>query len=399
MKRSSKWDEKTIESHLRKMPKIEDKQSKEALFAQIQDKLQENNVKVRKKKSWMIPAVASAAVLFLLFLIIPPFMNDQNIAIDGTETEDDVGIQMEINEYPVEDTDKLETDEFMGIQTTEEASEDHYFGAAQTGDALQFAEEIITIGVVAHYPTGEVVIPITVLAVGETKLDKFMNVKDMFSGERWGINSFPPIQINSIKKENNTVLIDVPAGSLESLSSSEGIIYRLALEETFSFLGFNKIKFSSDQQSGVIWGKEDFIEEIPLQLPNRGYFLFESQTGHQFLVTGRSVSAPVIEHSSFEEILQHMQQSNENQGYKAAIPEEVVIKDIEIIGEVATITFDPTTISNDHSKNLIMIEAIMFAAKDFGINFIQFEGLNYIEIGPYMVQHLIEIPKYPNFIR
>ncbi|UTW70496.1 hypothetical protein KHA80_09000 [Anaerobacillus sp. HL2] len=40
---------------------------------------------------------------------------------------------------------------------------------------------------------------------------------------------------------------------------------------------------------------------------------------------------------------------------------------------------------------------MMFAAKDFGNLYVQFEGINLEQIGPYQIKELQVIPNYMNF--
>ena len=405
MKRSSNWDEKMIESQLKKMPKIEDKQSKEALFERIHERLQEDEVKVRKKKSWFIPAVASAAVLFLLLLLVPSFLNETEFATDVPEMEDDANLMMEINDHPEEEADVARTEEAPGIQTTEEVNIGYYLSAAQPVDELEFSGELVTLAVVAFYPKGESVIPVTVLSEGENVLDSFMIAKDKFSGDAWGIGSFPNIEINSVTEgEEGVVVIDVPRNSLENLASAESTAYSLALQETFSKLGYDQIQFTSDGEQGVFWGQHGMLQTMELQGPRRGYYVFHTDTGHQFLVNGRTVSDPLINANfddlSLEEVLQLMQQGGENSAYSASIPTDVVITNVEKEGDIVTVTIDENSIDSYREEYLIMVEAIMFAARDFDMNYVQFKGLDQLyQVGPYVMNEQVEIPKYMNFIR
>ena len=406
MKRSSNWDEEKIEKQLKKMPKIEVKQSKEALFERIQERLQEDEVKVRKKKSWFIPAVASAVVLFLLLLLVPAFLNEQESTLDDVlEMEDEANLMMEINDYPEGSPDVTTTEEAPGIKTTDGINDVYYLGAAQPIDELEFAGELVTITVAANYPTGELVIPVTVLSDGASKLGRFMVAKDNFSGERWGIGSFPPIEINSITEETGmVVVIDVPQNSLESMSSAESVTYSLALKETFSKLGYEEIQFTSNGEQGVFWGQHGPLYTMELQEPNRGYYVFKSNTGHHFLVSGRTVGAPArigeSQYASLLETLEFMKQGDESKGYSSSIPDAVVITNVEKTDDVVTITIDESSIDGYREEYLIMVEAIMFAAADFDVRYVQFEGLDELyQIGPYQVNELIEIPKYINFIR
>lgn len=403
MKRSSKWDEKAIENQLKKMPKIEDKQSKEALYARIQEKLQEDQLKPQKRKSWVFPTISSVAVFFLLLLIVPSFLNnnEQNLTLD--KVEDNADMLMETSEYPIEEEqDMARTESTPNRLVTDESINDNYFGAVQPNEERELDDALVTIAVPVSFATGEFLLPVTIQGQGLSMLDRFMDVKNSFNGEYWGIGSFPPIQINSISEEKTGVVtIDVPTGSLESLSSTEDSLYMLALKETVSSLGYDQILFTSDGEPGVVWGQQGPLEKLAITDVNRGYYLFESNTGHQFLIKGRLVEAPGSneEEFSFHETLELMKSGDIEKGYFASIPEEVVITNIVQTEDKATITFAEGVIVEDKREYLIMLEAIMFTAKDFAIEYIEFEGITLDKIGPYKLGDRIEIPDFINFIR
>lgn len=403
MKQPSKWNQKVIEDQLKKMPKMEDKQSKEALYERIQEKLLEDKIKPQKANKWILSTVATAAVLFLLLLIIPPLFNDED-TFTLEESQDKAGIMMEVNDYPSNDSANMaETESMPDERVTDNLLNNNFFGAVQEVDEIQFREQLVTIAVPIHNGTGEFVIPVTMLAEGATRLERFMTAKDIFSGERWGLGSFPTVQINSITEEKaGVVSIDFPKGSnLVNTSSADGRLYKLALQETFASLGYDEIQLTTDDEPGVLWGNYGTLDELDIPDISRGYYLFESNTKHQFLVRGRTVEAPrsTEEQTSFQETLKLMKSGNIEKGYQASISEEVVITNIDQTEDTATITFAEGVIVENKVEYLIMLEAIMFTAKDFGIQFIQFEGVELDQIGPYRSGDVIKIPEYINFIR
>lgn len=402
MKRSSNWDEKLIENQLRKLPKIEDKQSKEALFERIQEKLQEEKLQeLNKKKNWFVPSIAVAAVFFLMLLLVPSFLNERDVTIEDSHNE----------ELKMEEAEDVAFDEAAGINSIEKAPgiaavpndlEPIYLGAVQPADAKEFSSDLINIAIPVYGPGGEFAIPVTVFSNGQSELERFLTAKDAFSGEAWGIGKFPSIEINSMSESKDGVLvIDVPKGSLENLSSAESFIYSQALQETFS-QKYEKIEFSSDGEPGVFWGQTGPISEMDLTEPNRGYYLFESYTGHLFLVRGKAINAPgnnVGDELSLQETLQAMKQGDMNIGYRSAIPEEIIITNVTEEDNIATVTFADGTYLENSQVHLAMVEAILFTARDFGNKYVRLNGIEQTEIGPYVMGDLIEIPQYVNFIR
>ncbi|OIJ21551.1 hypothetical protein BKP45_02080 [Anaerobacillus alkalidiazotrophicus] len=401
MKRSSKWDEKTIENQLKKLPKIEDRQTKEALFEKIQEKIQEkiheNEMIQRKKKSWFIPTIATASVVFLLMLLIPPFFNEQELTTDFPEIHDEAEIMMEMNGRADEETGIDTTEKTFEIDLANELDELGYVGAVTPYDEDRFNDQLVTIAVVTHLPSGEMIVPITLMVNEKSFSERFLAAKETFWGERWGIGSFPPIPINTVTIENDGIVnIDIPEKSLESLSSLESEMYRLVLKETFSQHRFSEIHFTSDGKPGVNWGPYGPLYEIKLQQPNRGYYVFHSNTDHKFLVPGNHEHQG---HKSLPEILEMMKQNDLEIGLSAPIREDVAIEEIEEDGDIVIITFSEGAIIEDTIDNLMMLEAIMFTVRDFGHSYVQFKGINIDRIGPYQVKELVPIPNYINFIQ
>ncbi|WP_147804447.1 hypothetical protein [Alkalicoccus halolimnae] len=69
----NKWTEKEIEKTLTRMPKVEDRQTKDELFQAVERRRAKGPGP--RKKQWFFPAMASAAAVLLIVLMLPSFMN------------------------------------------------------------------------------------------------------------------------------------------------------------------------------------------------------------------------------------------------------------------------------------------------------------------------------------
>ncbi len=400
MKRSSNWDDKKIEDQLRNMPKIEDKQSKEALFERISERLQEEKLSTRKSnKRWMVPTIAAAAAFFLLLLIVPSFLSERNVTIEDSEVE----YRMEVAETTddaAEDMAGIANIEMPGITSVNEDFYPIYLGSVQPYEQEFYQDQVVKLAVPVN---ADFVVQVTLLADGANEIDRFKEVKKSFSGEPWGLGMFPPIEMNAIfEGKGGVLIIDIPTGSLENLSSAETYLYSQSLIETF-WPRFQELELSSDGEPNAFWGQSGPISGFSLEVENRGYYLYESATGHLFLVSGRSIRAKGNngEGASLQETLQYMQQyeSFDSGEITPPIGEEFDIINVEQSEEIATIKFADGTLLENHPRHLAMIEAILFTARDFGHTYVQFEGIQPTQVGPYYTGDLIEIPISPNFIR
>ncbi|MGP4041371.1 hypothetical protein ACTWP4_15930 [Gracilibacillus sp. D59] len=71
MKNNHKPNDEQIKEQLRKLPKIEDKRTKEEIYQKIQLKIDQDEVSSRKKRSFVwVPIIATISAVLLLFIII-----------------------------------------------------------------------------------------------------------------------------------------------------------------------------------------------------------------------------------------------------------------------------------------------------------------------------------------
>lgn len=391
MRRSSDWDEKTIENHLRLLPHVVDKQSKEELYEKIKLNIQQDKKRKPIKVGWILPTVASAAVLFLMFLVAPTLFKEEQISIEETgyneQLQHDMTMEMEINNF---------------YDKNEEASLANYYrGAANQEEAV--AEQLVTIAVTALYDTGELAVPITLKIEGESLLDRFQQAKDTFIyGNEFGLGAFPSLEIASVREVSpDTVQVDFLVDhQLESLSSAQTVMYS-ALEETFFALGYNKLTFTTGEEPGVLFGPIGNLFEVDLKHSNFGYFVYTSTTGHKFLVRGRSVPQLLAEDYnqslSFEEQLELMKQAKLPAGIHSPFPEFVEVLDTFEAKDQVTVVLNDQMF-NSEEEALIMIEAILFTARDFGYTGVKFEGIHNQQVGPYNLERVIEVPRFINYL-
>lgn len=390
MKRSSTgWNEKTIEQHLSELPKVADRQSKEEIYEKIQLKMQENGEKKRSNITWLMPTIASVAVVILLMLFIPPFLSDQQLSLE--------------KDSPIEEsyTMKIADVSDNSIEMTNSSLGNSYVGATQRHDEQQYEDDLVTIAVTT---IDERAVPVTILVEGDSLSERILLAKDTFhNGEVWGIGNFPSIPINSIKElEDGTVQIDLPVDHyLEGLSSTQTITYGIALEETFFALGYDKIKFTTEEKAGVLFGQNGDIYEVDLKKPSLGYYVYTSSTGHKFLIRGRSIQGLLESHHSetysLEETLELMKQVGENVGYEPSIPEGIEVVAVKEEQNLVTVVLNDYYIESEEEATA-MVEAILFTAKDFGYQFVKFDAIGNQQIGPYNMAEKIEVPKFINFL-
>ncbi|UTW70498.1 hypothetical protein KHA80_09010 [Anaerobacillus sp. HL2] len=127
--------------------KLKIKQSKEELFEKIQERLQEGDQTKRKKKSWFVPT-ASAAVLFLLIILIPSFLNEKDLTLEDTKmVEEEAGMMMEVERNIVEAPGITSTEEMFKTEEASDSSQPIYIGAVHPSVEDNLRENLITLAV------------------------------------------------------------------------------------------------------------------------------------------------------------------------------------------------------------------------------------------------------------
>ena len=99
---------------------------------------------------------------------------------------------------------------------------------------------------------------------------------------------------------------------------------------------------------------------------------------------------------SLEETLERMKKGKEEIKIKAAIPEGVVIDHVQDRGDTVHITFDEGTEWPNEEQIEVMVDAMLFAAKDFGYEQVIFEGENIENLEEYGFNDPVRVPVAPN---
>jgi hypothetical protein len=86
-----KWSDEKIEQHLKGLPPIKDRQSKQELFLKVQAKVHYKDSKGKRLPTWSLPALATACALVIFGIFVPDLvknggkMENAKMAIDSKE--------------------------------------------------------------------------------------------------------------------------------------------------------------------------------------------------------------------------------------------------------------------------------------------------------------------------
>jgi hypothetical protein len=357
---------------LQSLPKVTDRQNPSDLFRKINARIQDEQINHSRKKTWLLPSVASVAALFLIFLIGSQLVNlsggmhesanDHSATEESAESlEDEAGLfkaegDAEINATGI--TESGQNDTMMRMDT------------GMTSDILIQEEAangtLITIGIPDTLTQN--FIPVSMLSSDNSlsRLDAIQEAFQNISEEELGLNQhfFDEVQL---KEEGDKLVITVPEGFNGNLYTGNSL--EIAIDETFRWMGYKEVELKTAEGNPVEVGNYGPMPIIQLdETLNKGYFVYNTPAGHVYLVP----SPKEYQSATFQEALDFMKKRIDTHALESSIPTEFeVIANVQ--GDHATVTFNSAGIEDNETTSL-MIKAILLTAREFGIKEVTFDG-------------------------
>ncbi|MDQ0256119.1 hypothetical protein J2S74_003518 [Evansella vedderi] len=411
MTNRSNWDEDKLEEKLQQLPPIKDRQSKEELFQVIQKKMNERQIDktdpvvIKKKRPWLYPAIATAAAVFLIMLILPSLIDNNDHFSRGDMDKADME-----RSGVAEDTDSGDAGIMMDFD--DEAGEKELGG--EMGIASAPEEEAMESDQLVNY----VIVPLPyamqvpvildselgederVTLIGkhlelEGELDRESMIYLALTSEEahWGTDLRSQLQDVAFNENENSITLDFYGGHrMESLSSTQENIFSRAIHEYFSFLGIELVKFTVDGDSGIMYGQTgERHHEWGINTDNRGYYVYTDETGTDFLIRAVVAGENMYENGellSLSDTLDKMKYVSEDGWYEPVVPEDVQFSNVAIEGNHAIITLSEDSEINRSDFDLFA-EAVALTAADFDIDFISFVGRSIDEISEFRETEMI----------
>ncbi|RSK27488.1 hypothetical protein EJF36_11670 [Bacillus sp. HMF5848] len=400
------WDDDRIESLLRSMPSIQETRSKEAVYASIQEKIKQEQKQQKqpqkKAPTWLVPGFATLAAAFLLIILLPVLFQNQpfdNLSLMQADSSKEESTAMD--EGTMEE--KIAIQEIApsenALQNPEASDRALTFMAPEPSSHLVTAEQyanstLLTFGVADDM--GQNIVPISVLVPqdGRNEIELLSEIKDTLPIERLGLGVYPLQPYIIAEKDDTTVQVDVQPGEIIGTSTPE-LIFMKSLEETFRWLDYTKVEFTTDGQPGIEFAQFGPMLEKSIELTmDQAYFLYKKGEEYPtFLVPYADV--PFV---NIEEAITRMNDPVDTHMLLSAIPDGVTITSVVSQDQEVVIEFskDSTLVNND--EYVYFIEAVLLTAKDFGYTNVSFNGIDNFQIGPYDLTKPIPVPIAPNLV-
>ncbi|WAA13795.1 hypothetical protein [Fervidibacillus halotolerans] len=387
MVKNRRHDEKLIEL-FNELPEIKDHRSMNEIYSNVMDRL--NRTEHRKQRRFLIPAFATATMLFLSGILIMSIIRfpGGNLSIDQ-KSED---IHTESFDYS--NGRQLFHSNNLEDRSEQDKIESPFETIALYQNMIGEDEHAITL----YIPDKNVqnMIPITVLAkqaADQPLLDVFLDVYDRIDEQALGLSDFYPYEGSISADDDGNVTIDLSSNMKGNWGSTGEVMFMESLE-SFQSLNLDFVYLYEDGSPGLFFphtGLEIFKYELGKNEQHYPYFIYRTDH-HQFLTYGPETYADI------SEALTEMKNNIDIYDLEASIPMEMefTVK----VGENGwlILQFSNEPIDLDSKSILTMIEAILLTAKSFGYSGVKFENLSVKENIGFDLDQPIQVPIAPNLI-
>jgi hypothetical protein len=394
--KKSEWSDKQLEELLGQLPKVKDRQNPDELYRKINARLQDDQVRRKPPKTWVLPSIAAVAAVLLIMVIGPSFLNfsggsSQESAIEDSASEGEMAI-LENSEN--ESTSLTKQEDQADIASTEESAELR-IATSEMNHILSDTEgTFIAIGVLDDQASG--IVPITFVSEDPevSRVNLLEQALDQFPFEDYGLSPTPLSVLSFEEIDGNRIVITFPNTTMTTGSTISNEFYE-GIQEGLRWMGYSEAILRTEDGSEVEIDQYGAVPSIKSPTATRGYFLYTSGLGSTYLVPGNNPS------NTFKEAIEAMKLS---EGLlQASVPANISTDVVEVDKDSVSITFSPdSTVNQKDLLHELMIKAILLTAKEFGyadVTFIntpeQIGGLNLKINGQ---PNPIPVPLAPNHI-
>jgi len=408
--KNSKWSDEQLEQMLSQMPGIKDKRKPQEIYQNITLKMNK-----KKRKMWLVPTLASAAVVLLLFVLAPSFINNMNSSsFDSAEmAKEDTNITMdsENREAASKDNESFSTlqkeeepqqNEEAGIFSFEEQPSNSY-----TVNSVGENEVLLTYGVYLGGVMFPSVVSVIVESNGENVVEQWQKTvprvnEAIRQNKEWGIdeisNSYFEDFSEVVTKDNSkAVRVDVDNSvNTESFATAEAAEFSHTIS-SFRYLleDYQHVELFQNNQQGISIGQSGIIENyIDVEKDTKKAYLYYVNNH-----SDRKILALTFENfNTIEQALEAMKVEAKQGDYTLHPPIISEIKQIKADGTNLEIHFSDDSVLENTDNYILMLDAIMLTAKEFNFEKVTFYG-NIDQIGNVRIGESVPVPLAPNPIQ
>lgn len=382
--KKSEWSDEELIELIQEMPKIED-------YRHPRDIYQNLPFKRRKKIPWLLPGIATAAALFLFFILVPKFMDNNQYSRDNAKQEatQDAKVAREDNNSSGIANGDAQQDQTYTMEKAQLKNEE-ISTTAVYDDAIKDAA-VLTYWVPDDQAQN--LIPISTIVNntdGKDWLTLFNENMAKLQETEWGLTDYYPLKASlSYDKTGENIIVDVPAGHLYAQGSANELAFINSINNNVASNSSAKmIKFTTNGESGLEMGN-DYYTELPVNpVKNHAYFFYYPN--------GKDVPFLVPSPEPYNDIqaaLRAMGSPIEPQNLQEVT---LVIDEVSTSDQTLTLTFKEDTNLKVDQMTLWSLEAILLTAKEFGFGKVIVNNPPVEKIGPFDLTQEIKVPVAPN---
>lgn len=384
-------EKQQLEDKLRQMPTVKDNQSKETLYQKIELRLHEKQE--HRRWSWLVPSIASFAVIGLLFLIVQGNMNGTYQNANESYSEQ---ASMENQEQSNVQADRPEgLEKKSSLSLADERKEKRGIINANENSSLIYyknldEEQLFTIAAVDKY--SNYAIPITLVDSSGGSANDYYNQMNRFiknKQEALGVNVFPFEGLSfDVDVKNKQAVLTVPKSYQFPDGSSSAYVFEQMATIMFKPYGIQKLIVQSPDGNPVDLGPFGEISAIDIRLEEQHiYKVYQFNDKEPLLVPVQTNIDDTIDAA-----LKQLKVDEPAFDVKGPIPEDASF-DVVVKQDNLSIQFTEGRTLDDDKPTMMMIEAILMTAKSFNFNSITIDlpnGLN--KVGNYRLDQMIPVP-------
>lgn len=394
--RKQKLNDRDLEELLRQLPKISDPRHPSEIYQGL-------SLKRKKKRipAWVIPGLATSAVLVLLFILSPTLTSWDSVADNSDHAE----LSVESTESPQESSrandnaDSSAMSSFGNEESLDNSMEETLTANEYEEPTAVYPDDlgnnqIFTFSI--PDPNAQVTVPVTVLvdkSEQKTWFDLYEETIVKLDEEEWGLSEYFPLEASmSYDAGNQSVNVDVAANHTYGYGSTAETIFTSVLKESFPIEKVKKITFTTDGQKGIELGNYGTVFEIKTEEgANQAYFFFYSgKEDRPYLIPSAE------QYGTITEAFAKMRGDQEVLGLKASLPQDLVLEISNGAGSENTLYLKVSEHFSMGDGFLDSLEAIFLTARNFGYDFIRFENVSTEHVGPFDLSKELPLPVAPN---
>ena len=415
----SKFDEHDIEKLLKQMPKIEDQQSSDMYYHQIEEKMNlSRKSRPRKKKSYFYPIVGSVAALFLGFLLLMQLIpggdrtfneSSSNQSVNDTDAELQQEEMIESSdgeeegEIFVEDEDQdtgEESSEEFAVEEESESTSDESVDTSGFTRVVQQNEADENNYVTYFFPDQQLqlLVPVTFVAKTDDSYEAFNQIDEMipddfpFQGDLYQFLSYEQID------ETGDPVIQVDVTGFEEAypggSTVESYLVQI-IQAYFGELQEETVKIENENGGQVSLSHVGAMDRTleTHQLEQWPYKVLKiDEESEPFYVPTNDYEH---ENLSLEEAILSMREPDEVTDAIESLPEDWSIEVQPHSESMVELTIDQAG-ELAEEEMIIGLETLLMTAKGFGFDQVTFQIEGIQQVGPYPIGVPVDVPAFVN---